>query len=393
MSVSMVSSEPTKQARLIAACGRIRAAARPDDVLDVAAEEARVLAGATGAWAGRVDGNGPDGRTSVVRTAPRDASATASAVPPSAFTALLASVSPSSASSPASASSPSPSPSPRAASVTRADGLVCAALEGSTRIEGVLAVAHSDAATAADLDDALAQLAVVTGLALEGARLRMRVEAVTRARELLLASVSHDLRNPLNTFAMSAGLLRDDLERNDVNPTRGISLVSRMERATSRMQALIEDLVEASRIDARKIDFAIREESAAQILRDAVAAASPPAGEKGATIAIESVDDDARVAADRGRLLQIIAKVIAFETKSTGDGGTIKLGVQKEDGTAVFTARALGPGGVPIPPPEEGRGGLALLIARGLVEAQRGTFRIEGAEGLVVAFTLPSTKS
>ena len=100
-----------------------------------------------------------------------------------------------------------------------------------------------------------------------------------------------------------------------------------------------------------------------------------------------------RVAADRGRLLQIIAKVIAFETKSTGDGGAIKLAVQKHDGRALFTARALGPGGVPVPPPEEGRGGLALLIARGLVEAQRGTFRIEGADGLVVAFTLPSTKS
>src|SRR5438105_3152110 len=55
-----------------------------------------------------------------------------------------------------------------------------------------------------------AELAGIAELALERSRL-------VRTRETLLASISHDLRNPLNTFAMSAGLLRDDVEHGEVD--------------------------------------------------------------------------------------------------------------------------------------------------------------------------------
>lgn len=353
-------------ARLDQASTRLRAASSPDDVLDVLAEEARGIAGVPHAWAARVDG----ATIASVRSASGDAAPPGErAAPP--FARLLGA----------------------ARSVTRADGFVCAPLLGSSGApEGLLALPSAGEADPS-LDLVLAPLAAVAGLALEAARLRARVEVVTRARELLLASVSHDLRNPLNTFAMSAGLLRDDLERNDVDTTRGISLVSRMERATSRMQGLIEDLVEASRIDARKVDYAVREERVSQLLKDAVTAATPAGSEKGATVTNDTPDDDTRVMVDRARTLQLIAKIVAFEAKSTGDGGSIRLAAARQGDSVQFTARALGPGGSPVPPPEEGRGGLALLIARGLVEAQRGTFRIEPGDGLVVTFTLPAAKA
>jgi light-regulated signal transduction histidine kinase (bacteriophytochrome) len=260
-------------------------------------------------------------------------------------------------------------------------------------IEGALALPRL-AASASDadaaLDGVLAPLAVIGGLALESARLRARLEVVTRSREVLLASISHDLRNPLNTFAMSAGLIRDDLERNDVDVTRGISLVSRMERATSRMQGLIEDLVEASRIDAHKIDFAIRPERASQLLKDAASAAKSGTSDKGASVVADALEEGISVMADRARTLQLIAKVIAFEAKSTGDGGTIRISGARQGDSVRFTARAMAPDGSAVAPPEEGRGGLALLIARGLAEGQRGAFRVEPGDGLVVTFTLPA---
>ena len=367
-------------ASLADACARVRAAVHVDDVLEVAADEARVLTGARHAWAARVENGG----VASVRSSSddRDDRSSASADPPAPpFAAMLAA-----------AKSSAGSATPRSE-----HGFVSVVLLGSGNVpEGILAVGNGTASSsspAPSAAEALAQLGAVIGFALEAARLRTRVEVVTKARETLLASVSHDLRNPLNTFAMSAGLLRDDLERNDVDATRGISLVSRMERATSRMQALIEDLVEASRIDAKKIDYAIREESAAQLLKDAAVAATSGASEKGAAVVCDALDDTARVMVDRARTLQLISKVIAFEAKSTGDGGSIRLGVSREDGVVTFTARALGPGGTPVPPPAEGRGGLALLIARGLTEAQRGTFRVEPGDSLIVSFTLPAAKA
>src|SRR3954467_6005419 len=82
-----------------------------------------------------------------------------------------------------------------------------------------------------------------------------RLHRVPHTRDALLASISHDLRNPLNTFAMSAGLLRDDVDHGSVDRTRALALLSRMERAVERMQRLIEDLVEASRVDARRVEL------------------------------------------------------------------------------------------------------------------------------------------
>ncbi|MDB4938312.1 MAG: Sensory box histidine kinase [Labilithrix sp.] len=365
-------------ARLVDACARVRAAARPDDVLDATAEEGRVLSGSRHAWAARVENAETAPRVAMLRSSSDDDAGGAEPTPPP-VAALVAEIN-----------------HARGAfrPLARSGGFLAVALLGShDAAEGILVVEDTTDGHAV-LDLAMTQLGTAAGLALEGARLRARVETVTRARESLLASVSHDLRNPLNTFAMSAGLLRDDLERNDVDATRGISLVSRMERATARMQGLIEDLVEASRIDAKKIDYAIRPESAAQIVKDAAAAAKNAASDKGAAVACETLDEDARVMVDRARTLQLISKVVAFEAKSTGDGGTIRLGVARQgDDTVVFTARALGPGGVPVPPPEEGRGGLALLLARGLVEAQQGTFRIDASDGFVVVFTLPAAKA
>lgn len=362
--------------RLGESCARVRAAAskaRMDDVLDAIAEQARLLAGAKHAWAASVDGQTIVSLRSAT-TAENAPPSTSDPAPP-ALASLLAAARP----------------------MARADGFAACALLGSTGVaEGIVAV-KIEASRARDVDDAtldaaLLQLATIAGFALEATRLRQRIEAVTKARESLLASVSHDLRNPLNTFAMSAGLLRDDLERNDIDPARGIALVSRMERATARMQSMIEDLVEASRIDARKIEYAIRAESAAQLVRDAVAAATSGAAEKSAAVIVDAVDDDVRVLADRARTLQLLSKIVAFEAKATGDSGSIRVGVARHGEAVVFTARAFGPGGTTISPPEEGRGGLAMLLARGLVEAQKGTFRVEASDSLAVAFTLPAAK-
>ena len=370
-----IPSPTARLARLNDACARVRAAASvtADDVLDVTAQEIRALAGARRAWAARVDnGNVGAPRTTTDDSMPASLEATVPLLP-----SLLAGAR-------------------SGGGLARADGFLVVTTPGSNGVEGIVAVSGIMPGTArsddAELDLELAQLASIAGLALEATRLRARVDLVGRAREALMASISHDLRNPLNTFAMSAGLLRDDLERDDVDTTRGLSLVARMERATTRMQSLIEDLVEASRIDACKIAYVMREESAAQLVREAVTAATPKPPERGPAVIADSLDDDARVRVDRPRTLQLLAKVVAFEAKSTGDNGTIRLAVSQKDEGVTFTAHAIGPGGAPVSAPEEGRGGLALLIARGLVEAQGGTFRVEGGDALAVSFTLPAAK-
>jgi len=351
----------TALTRLSDAATHLRATSSVEDVLDVAAAEVRTLVGASHAWAGLLD----RGALATLRTS-SDADADDQA--PVELAALAAEAKP----------------------LTRAAGVVVVAVPSpSGAAEGVLAAPHASGADAA-VDTALVQLAALTGCALDAARLRERVTAANRSREVLLASVSHDLRNPLNTFAMSAGLLRDDLERNDVDSTRAIALLGRMDRASTRMQSLIEDLLEASRIEARKVDFAVRAESVSALLAEAARLSAAPGAEKSAAVIVESVEEDLRVMIDRARGLQLIAKIVAYAGKATGDAGSIRISASRQAANVLFTARAYGPGGSSVGSLEEHRGGLALLMARGLVEAQRGTFRVDTADGLAVVFTLPA---
>lgn len=206
-------------------------------------------------------------------------------------------------------------------------------------------------------------------------RLREELAAATRARELLLASVAHDLRNPLNTFAMSAGLLRDDLENTQVDPKRALSLLTRMDRASTRMQALIEDLLEASRIEAKAIPMTPSSQALAPAVRDAITKAKPSVTERNATIEETSFDDAVTAKFDKARLTDAVVKLIAVAMKSVGEGGGLKLAVTSERTVTITTQPPRGLTVKPTPP-DVGKGGLALLIAKGLLAAQSATVEI-----------------
>ncbi|HVH48206.1 MAG TPA: histidine kinase dimerization/phospho-acceptor domain-containing protein [Labilithrix sp.] len=233
-------------------------------------------------------------------------------------------------------------------------------------------------------------LSLLEEIALDSARLRTEVRAATRVREVLLASVAHDLRNPLNTFAMSTGLLRDDLEGPELDRTRALSLLTRMDRAATRMQVLIEDLLEASRIEGGTIEFMRRPEQASAIARAALAKAKPMCAEKGATLDEGAMEEDAPVELDKARTVEALAKLVAVALKTTGEGGTIRLGVERHEEEVFFTVRAAAPRStMSAATHDENRGGLAFLIGRGLVAAQGGRLMTENTqEGprLVAAF-------
>jgi signal transduction histidine kinase len=223
--------------------------------------------------------------------------------------------------------------------------------------------------------------------------MRRRLQSANEARETLLAGVAHDLRNPLNTFAMSTGLLRDDFDRDDVDPARELALLGRMERGIERMRRIIDDLVDASRIEARKVDLVRKPESAAHLVRDAILAAAPMAQERTAKLVEGAVDADARVAVDRARAIQAISKAIAFTIRACGEGGTIRVSAERATEGVRFATQATPPNGAVIAPSHDGRGGIALVIARGIVEAHGGHLEIEVGQRVSVAFTLPAVEA
>lgn len=232
-------------------------------------------------------------------------------------------------------------------------------------------------------------LSLLEELALDATLLRAELRAATRVREELFASIAHDLRNPLNTFAMSAGLLRDDVEGPDFDRTRALSLLARMDRATARMQSFIEDLLEASRVESGAVDVTPRPEQGAAIARAAIAKAKSVAAEKGASLEEGLIEDDTPVELDKVRTVEALTKMVAVALKTTGEGGVIRVGVERSERDILFTVKATPRGSSAGAPHDDHRRGLAFLIGRGLVAAQGGTLTRESAPDgprLVAAF-------
>lgn len=222
-------------------------------------------------------------------------------------------------------------------------------------------------------------------------RLREDLARATRAREILLASIAHDLRNPLNTFAMSTGLLKDDLERGDFDPARGLSLVARLDRASHRMQALVEDLLEANRVETKKVPLTLRNERVGPILEDAVTQSKATVVERGANLVALPTGEELHVRVDRSRAIAALAKLVAFSLRATGERGTIELFASATAGArVVIGVRSIPPGGLTTLH-DEGRGSLALLIGRGLFEQMGGTVTLEGTpSGPQITIVLPA---
>jgi signal transduction histidine kinase len=253
------------------------------------------------------------------------------------------------------------------------------------------------AEAAAQLGDAPIPASVVLGLleelAMDAARMRTELRSATRIREVLLASVAHDLRNPLNTFAMSAGLLRDDLEGPELDRTRALNLLSRMDRASLRMQSLIDDLLEASRVEAGSIEFVRRSVQPSVVARAAITKARPLAVDKGANVEEGPIIEGPVVELDPTRTTDALVKLVAVALKTTGEGGVIRIGVEYGEGTAMFSVRASQiRGSSTSAAHDETRGGLAFIIARGLVAAQGGELSTEATpEGprTIISFAAP----
>jgi signal transduction histidine kinase len=228
-------------------------------------------------------------------------------------------------------------------------------------------------------------------------RLSSEQQAV-RARDEVLAVVSHDLRNPLSVISIEAAHLLRHLP--EIGDTARES-VERIRRSTTRMKALIEDLLELERLTANSFPLDVRRLESRDLLEEAVTDARPLAGAKRIALILELSDPPA-IEADGHRLSQVLSNLLGNAIKFTPEGGTVTLAAQRRDGVLLVTIADTGPGIAPDdlahifdrywrPKASAGEGtGLGLYITRGIVEAHGGRVWAESSpQGATFAFALP----
>ena len=204
-----------------------------------------------------------------------------------------------------------------------------------------------------------------------------------RRKDEFLATLAHELRNPLAPIRNSLHIFRmKGIQDPAVERVTGM-----MERQVAHMVRMVDDLLEVSRISRGKIELRKETVELASVLRNAVDT-SLPLIEKGMhRLTVEVPDEPLRLEADPVRLAQVFANLLNNSAKYTSEGGQIRLSVAVEDGHAVVCVKDNGEG---IPRPmlqrvfnmftqvdtgkrAQGGLGIGLTLARTLVHLHGGT--------------------
>jgi signal transduction histidine kinase/ActR/RegA family two-component response regulator len=213
-----------------------------------------------------------------------------------------------------------------------------------------------------------------------------------RAKDDFLATLSHELRNPLSALTTAAHLLdRDNLDSSSDLMARQI-----VKRQTSLMGRLLDDLLDVSRITRGKLEIRKTPTVVSAIVESAIETVQPLLNRKGHAFSVSIPDRDVIIEADSVRLAQVLANLLTNAAKYTEPHGRIELSVERAGDMMELRVRDSGIG---IPPESkaevfkmfaqlrpaidrsEGGLGIGLALAKGLTELHGGTIEV-ASEGL-----------
>ncbi|HEX8601304.1 MAG TPA: ATP-binding protein [Pseudoduganella sp.] len=272
--------------------------------------------------------------------------------------------------------------------------------ERTERIIGGIAAQAGVAIDNARLNEAARRAAEERIALLDSERnARAEAERSSQMKDEFLATLSHELRTPLTAILGWSQVLRRG-GRGEADLQKGLQTIERNARAQAQ---LIEDLLDMSRIMSGKILLAIEAVAPAAVADAAIETVRPAAA--GKNIRIErDFQPCGTVAADPGRLQQVLWNLLSNAIKFTPQDGTVRIGVREAGGQAeiVVTDTGIGIGSGFLAHMFEhfrqadssttrrhGGLGLGLSIVRHLVEQHGGTVAASSAgEGRGATFTV-----
>src|SRR5438309_4649155 len=231
------------------------------------------------------------------------------------------------------------------------------------------------------------------------------VQRATQLKSQFLASMSHELRAPLNAIIYFSNLLAEKTAGDLTDKQQ--RFVGHVRNGARHLLQLINDILDLSKIESGLLELRRETFSVSEALPEVLSVIRPLAMAK--KIRIEHAEETFSVYADRVRFKQILYNLLSNALKFTPEGGTVRV----EGSTGDLVCIAISDTGVGIRPEDQQlifeefrqagettRGvkegtGLGLAITKRLVERHGGTIRVssELGKGSCFSFTLPAGRA
>jgi len=254
------------------------------------------------------------------------------------------------------------------------------------------AVEHLQAASTDARTTVITSSGIVDGLQVQVIRDETELEAVRRARDTVLANISHEFRTPLAAQLASIELLLEGMET--LQPAQQKELVLSLERGALRLTRLIDNLLESVRIESGQLNIRHQSVDLAEVIDDAQALIGSLLTLRRQTLEVRLPEGLPYIEGDLPRLTQVFVNLLANANKFAPEDSMVRIGAEAGDGHVIAWVEDEGPGPGPGESeaifarfqrgsgeePEPGGLGLGLWIVKSIIDRHAGTISMVRTE-------------
>ncbi|MGE4131984.1 MAG: ATP-binding protein [Bdellovibrionales bacterium] len=269
---------------------------------------------------------------------------------------------------------------------------------------GVISFSRVAPKSYTDKDLAFAErVAFRSAFAIDNSRLYKEAQDSIRLREDVLAIVSHDLKSPLATIAMSNDLIKGELQKSP-DQSQVQKMTEIIERSARQMNRLITDLLDFAKIESGRLSVAPGVFSVNTFIENGLTMVQHHAKKKGISFEVNIQAGLPLIHYDLDRITQVLYNLVGNAIKFSPENGTVKVRALAKDSDILFSVEDEGPGIAKenlklifekywqVRQTGETGSGLGLYIAKRIVEAHGGRIWAESeiGNGTKCYFSLPT---
>jgi len=213
------------------------------------------------------------------------------------------------------------------------------AKRGADSLDAQRAVEHLGNVTMLERPVRTLSLVSATRSALRARARQYEMRALNRRKDEFLATLAHELRNPLAPIRNATAIMQR------LHPSPQVtSLVGMVDRQVSHLTRLVDDLLDVARITSGKLELQLSATTTRRVAAHALEIAQAALDAKGHRVAIEQPEGELLLQADHVRLVQALANLLVNAAKFTPPGGEIALQVWRDGEGVAFAVRDNGIG-------------------------------------------------